>query len=122
MEGTAAGVDVAAIGRNTHGDDIGAEGAEEFGAEFVGGAVGAVKDDAETGEIGSGKDSAAEKIEIFGVEGCVGDKEGWIFRRRGGAMLEDVGFEGFFHGVRELHARVREKLYAVVVIGFGGRV
>ena len=42
MERAAAGVDVSAIGRYTHRDDFGAERVEEFGAEFVGGAVGAV--------------------------------------------------------------------------------
>jgi hypothetical protein len=31
-------------------------------------------------------------------------------------MLEDVSFEGFFDGIRELHARVGEKLYTIVVI------
>jgi len=120
MEGTAGGVDVAAIGRYAHGDDIGAESAEEFGAEFVRGAVGTVKDDAETREIGSGEDAGAEKIEIFRVEGCVGDEERWIFWRRIKAMLENVGFEGFFYGVRELHAGMGEKLYAVVVVRIVG--
>src|SRR5580704_2616862 len=121
MQRAAAGVDVTAIGRNTHGDDVGAEGAKELGTEFVGGAVGAVQDDAETGEIGAGKDPGAKKIEILGVEGRVGDERMWIFRRGIGAMLEDVGFEGFFDGVWELHACVREKFYAVVVVRIVGR-
>ena len=116
MEGAAAGVDVAAIGRNTHGDDIGAESAEEFRAEFVGSPVGAVEDDAEAGEIGSGKSAAAEEIEILGVERCVGDGKGRILGRRIGAMLEDVRFEGFFDRVGELHTCMGEELYAVVVI------
>jgi len=120
IEGTAAGVDVAAIGRNTHGDDIGAESAEEFGAEFVGGAIGTVKEDAEAGEIGAGKDASAEKIEILSIERCVGDEERWIFRRWIGAVLEDVGFEDFFDGVWELHACVREKFYTVVVVRIVG--
>ncbi len=116
MERTAAGVDVAAVGRYTHRDDNGAERAEEFGTEFVSGTVGAVEDDAETGELGSRKDAAAKKIEIFGVERFVGDKERGIFRRRIGAMPKNVRFESFFDGIGELHAGVREKLYAIVVI------
>jgi hypothetical protein len=36
-------------------------------------------------------------------------------------MLEDVGFESFFYGIRELHASVREKLYAIVVVRIVGR-
>jgi hypothetical protein len=120
MERTAAGVDVAAVGRYTHGDDIGAERTEELRAELVGSTVGAVEDDAETGELGSRKDATAKKIEIFGVERFVGDKERGIFRRRIGTMLKDVRFESFFDGIRELHACVREKLYAVVVIGIVG--
>ena len=35
-------------------------------------------------------------------------------------MLEDVGFESFFDGIRELHACVREKFYTVVVIRIVG--
>ena len=31
-------------------------------------------------------------------------------------MLEDIGFERFFDGVRELHTCVREEFYAVVVV------
>jgi hypothetical protein len=37
-------------------------------------------------------------------------------------MLEDIGFEGFFDGVWELHACVREKFYTVVmerIVGSG---
>ena len=120
MEGAAAGVDVLAIGRHAHADDVGAERTEEFGAEFIRGAIGTVKDDAETGEIGAGKDAGTEKIEIFGVEGCIGDERGRIFRRWIGAVLEDVGFEGFFDGVRELHACVREKFYAVILVRIVG--
>ena len=35
-------------------------------------------------------------------------------------MLEDIRFEGFFYGVRELHACVGEKFYAVVVVRIVG--
>lgn len=31
-------------------------------------------------------------------------------------MLEDIGFELFLDGIREFHASVREKFYAIVVI------
>jgi hypothetical protein len=31
-------------------------------------------------------------------------------------MFENVGFEHFFDGIGELHASVREKLYAIVVV------
>ena len=61
-------------------------------------------------------DAAAKKVEIFGVERRVGDEEGRIFWRRIAAMLEDIGFERFFDGVRELHTCVREEFYAVVVV------
>jgi hypothetical protein len=120
MERTAAVVDVAAVGGNAHGDDVGAESAEEFGAELVGGAVGAVEDDAETGEAGSGEDASAEKIEIFGVERGVGRGDGWILGRRIGAMLEDFRFELLLDGIGKLHAGVGEKLYAVVLIRIVG--
>ena len=62
MERAAAGIDVAAIGGDAHLDDVGAERAEEFGAELVGGAVGAIENDAEAGKIGAGKDTGAKKI------------------------------------------------------------
>jgi hypothetical protein len=120
MERTAGGVDIAAIRRYTHRDNIGAERAEKLGAELEGGAVGAVQNDAETGKAGSGKNAAAKKIEIFSVERFVGEEKGRFFRGRTGAMLEDVGFKSFFDGVRELHARVRKKLYAVVLIRIVG--
>ena len=35
-------------------------------------------------------------------------------------MLEDVLFEDFFDRVRELHARVREEFYAVILVGIVG--
>lgn len=65
-------------------------------------------------------DAAAKKVEIFGVERSVGDEEGRIFWRRIAAMLEDIGFERFFDGVRELHTCVREEFYAVVVVRIVG--
>src|SRR5580658_1353155 len=116
MERAAAGIDIAAIRGNAHRDNISAEGPKKFGAEFVSGAVGAVEQNAEAGELGSGNDATAQKIEIFGVERSIGNEKGRIFRRRAGAMLENVGFEFFFDGVRELHARVREKLDAIVLV------
>ena len=61
-------------------------------------------------------DAATKKIEIFGVERSVGDEERRIFRRGIAAMFENVRFESLFDRVRELHACVGEKLYAVVVI------
>jgi hypothetical protein len=120
MERTAAVVDVAAVWGDTHGDDVGAESAEEFGAELVGGAIGAVENDAEAGEASSWEDATAEKIEIFGVERGVGRGDGWIFGRRIGTMLEDVRFELLFDGIGKLHAGVGEKLYAVVLIRIVG--
>jgi len=120
MERTAACVDVAAIGRDAHRNDFRSKRVEEFGAEFISGTVGAIEEEAETGELGSVNDATAEKIEIFGVERRVGDEERRIVRRRIGAMLEDVRFERFFDGVRELHASVGEQFYTVVVIGIVG--
>jgi hypothetical protein len=116
MERTASGVDVAAIGRNTHGDNPRAERAKKFGAKFVGGAVGAVEEDAESGKPGAGNDATAKKIEILGVERGIGGEQSWIFRRGIAAMLEDVCFERFLDGVRELHALVGKEFYAVVVV------
>jgi len=89
---------------------------KEFRAELVGGTVGAIEDDAETGEFGSRNHAATKKIEIFSVERGIGHEKRRVFRRRIGTMLEDVGFEDFFNRVRELHACVGEKFYAVVVI------
>jgi hypothetical protein len=89
---------------------------EEFRAELIGGTVGAIEKDAETGELSTVNDAAAEKVEIFGVERGIGDEERRIFWRGIAAMFENVGFKFFFDGVRELHACVREKLYAVVVV------
>jgi len=116
MERTAAGIDVAAIGRYTHRDDIGAERTKKLGAEFIGGAIGAVQKDSKAGQFGSREDAAAKKIEIFSVERFVGDKASRIFRRRIGTVLKNVCFERFFDGIGELHAGVGEKLYAIVVI------
>ena len=115
MERTAAIVDVAAVGRYAHGENIRAERAEKFGTKLVGGAIGAIENDTEPGKVGSRKNATAKKIEIFGVEGCVGDEERGVFRRRIEAVLEDIGFELFFDRIGEFHAGVREKLDAIVV-------
>ena len=117
MERAAAGIDVAAIGGDAHLDDIGAERTEEFGAELVGGAVGAIENDAEAGKSGAGKDTAAKKIQILRVQRLVSVKKKRIFRRRIGAVFENVGFQLFFDRVRELHAGVGEKFDAIVLIG-----
>lgn len=76
MERTAAGIYVAAIGRDTYRNDRSSERAEEFGAEFVSGAVGTIQKDAEAGKPGAGNDAAAEKIEIFSIERRIGDEGG----------------------------------------------
>jgi len=115
MERAAAGVDVAAIGRRAHGDDIGAEGAKEFGAEFVGGAVGAIENDAEAGQARAGDDAGAEEFEIFSVEGFVGDERGGILRVRLADELDDFRFEFFFDGIGKFHACMGEKFYAVIM-------
>jgi len=54
--------------RGAHGDDVGAEGAEEFGPELVSGAVGAIENDAEACELRPGNEAAAKKSKIFSVE------------------------------------------------------
>src|SRR5580704_11035150 len=94
---------------------------EEFRAELIGGAIRAIEKDAETGELGTVNDAAAEKFEIFGVDRGIGDEGRQIFRRGIAPMFKNVGFKFFFDGIRKLHASVREKLYAVVVIGIVGR-
>lgn len=109
-------IDVAAIRGDAHGDDVRAERTEEFGAKLVSGAVGAVQNNAKAGERCAGNDAAAKKIEIFGVERFVSNGEGRIFRRRIGSVLENIGFEFEFDGIREFHAGVREKLHAIVVV------
>jgi len=43
----------APIGRGVDGDDICAQRAEEFRAELISGAIGAIKDDAEACELGA---------------------------------------------------------------------
>jgi len=116
MERTAAGIDVAAIRRDTHSDDIGAERTKKLGTELVGGAIGTVQKDSKAGQFGSWEDAAAKKIKIFGVERFVGNKASRILGRRIGTVLQNVCFERFFDGIGELHACVREKFYAVVVI------
>jgi hypothetical protein len=93
---------------------------KEFRAEFVGRAVGAIEKDAETGEFGSVNYPAAKKIEILCIKRRVGDEERRIFRRCIRAMFENVRFEGFFDGIWELHACVREQLYAVVMVRIVG--
>jgi len=50
MKGTAAIVDVAAVWRDAHRDNIGTQGAEQFGAKFVGGAVCTIQNDAKAGK------------------------------------------------------------------------
>src|SRR5579859_2354282 len=106
MERTAAGIDVTAIGRDTHRDDIGAERTKKLGTELVGGAVGTVQKDSKAGQFSSRKNAAAKKIKILGVERFVGDKGSRIFRRRIGTVLKNVCFERFFDGIGELHACV----------------
>ena len=116
MKRAAAGVDVAAVRRHTHRDDIGSERAEKLGTEFIGGAIGAVQKDSKARQFSSREDAAAKKLEIFSVERFVGDKESRILGRRFGTVLENVRFEYFFDGIGKLHAGVREKLYAIVVV------
>lgn len=117
MKRTTACIDIAAVGRDAHRDDVRAKRAEELRAEFVCGAIRAIQNDSKAGKPCALKDAAAEEIEIFGVEGFIGWKQGRILGRRAGAMLEDIGFEFFLDGIREFHAGVREKFYAIVVIG-----
>jgi len=52
-------IDVAAIRGHAHGDNVRAERAEELGAEPISGAVGAVQNNAETGERCAGNNTAA---------------------------------------------------------------
>ncbi len=126
MERATIGIDVAAVRSIADGDDLRAEGAEQLGAELVGGAVGAVQNDAEIGEIGSGDDAGAEEGEVFGVEGFVGDEggeigggeigairlnvrgcDGWSRRQRPAARIDDAKcrLPGFLRRRQEISCR-----------------
>lgn len=72
MKRTAAGVDVAAVRIDADADDVAAERRKQFRAEFVGGAIGAIEDDAKTLEGCARDGPAAEEIEILMVERIVG--------------------------------------------------
>lgn len=115
MQGAAIGVDIAAVRRSAHGEDFGAEGAEQFRAEFIGRAVGAIEHDAEIGEFRAGNEAAAEETEVGGVEGFIGSKARGMLRGGFGDELENFGFDEFLDGVGELHAGVGEKFDAIVV-------
>lgn len=69
---TAASVDIAAVGRDAHGDDVRAKRAEELRAEFVCGAIGAIQNDSKAGKTCARQYAAAKKLEVFGVERFVG--------------------------------------------------
>jgi hypothetical protein len=115
MQRAAAGVDVAAVGRNAHGDDVGSERAEQLRAELEGCAVGAIQNDAETGELRSGNEPLPEEGQIFGVEGLISGKSREAFWDGVSSMLEDIEFELFFNRVGEFHSGVRKQFNAIVL-------
>ena len=71
MQGPAPGVNVASIRRGSHGNDIGSQRTEQFGAKPVGGAIGAVEHNSQAGELGSRNDAAA-KEGVCPRRGCGG--------------------------------------------------
>ena len=116
VQRTATCVDVAAIGRSADGNDFAAQGFEKFGAELVGGAIGAIENDAKASKIRARNSAAAEKIQILMMERIVRHKL-WQ-RGRGIFRLEfqNAGFNLFLHRIWEFHARVGEEFDAVIVI------
>ncbi len=120
VQGTATRIDVAAVGLDSNANDVAAKRREDLRTELVCGAIGAVENNTEPFERGSRDDPAAQKVEILVMKRsiCLEIRQG-----RGhliGAVLEDVGFDFFLDGVRELHAFVGEELDAIVLIGIVG--
>jgi len=85
MERAAFGVDIAAVRFGADADDVATERRKKFGAELVGGAIGAVENDAETLERSSGDHATAEKIQILMMER----------KRPGGGPAERMKFVPF---------------------------
>ena len=115
VQGSAASVDVAAVGRNAHGNHVGSKRAKQFGSELVGCAIGAIENDAETSEFRSGDESFSEKFQIFRVQGFISGERWRILWRGLAAMPQYPGFKHFFNSVGEFHPRVREQLHAVIL-------
>ena len=74
MQRAAARIDVAAVGRNAHGDDVGSEQAKQLRPELERCAVSAIENDAETGELRPGNKPLPEKGQIFSIERFIGNK------------------------------------------------
>ena len=120
VERTATGVNVAAVGFGTDAHDVTAECGKKFGAKLVGGAVGAVQNDAEVFERSAGDNAATQEIEILMMKRIIGTKsrqgERGLFR----TMFQDSRFNSFLDRVRELHPFVRKQFNAVVLVGIVG--
>src|SRR6267154_869212 len=117
MQRAAASVNVTAIGRNAHGDNVRSERAEQFRAELEGCTVSAIQNDPETGELRPGNETLPQKGQVFGVEGFIGHKSSEILWDSFSAVLEDIEFEFLFDRVGEFHPGVKKQLYTVVLKG-----
>jgi len=116
MERAASGVDVAAIRLRANANYIAAERSEEFGAEFVGGAVRAVKNNAKSLQRSTGNYAVAEKRQVLVMKRIIGPESR---QREGNAlctMLEDVRLNSFLDGIRDFHPLVGKGWHAIILI------
>ena len=117
MQRTATGVNVTAVGRNAHGDNVGSQRAEQLRSELIGCAVSAIQNDAEVGELRAGNEPLPEKRQIFSVEGFIGGKSKEILWGGFSPVLEDMEFELLFDRVGKFHPGVRKQFYTVILKG-----
>src|SRR5215472_10268276 len=108
-------IDVAAIGRNEHCNYVCANRAKQFRAQLEGRSVRAVENNSKASQVRARNQFFAQEFQVFRIEGFIGSEARRAVWRRVAAMLENVGFQPFLDGVGKFHARVRKKLYAIVL-------
>ncbi len=111
-------VDVEAVGLNADWKDFGAEFEQCLGGDLVGGAVGAIDDDAQAGQPELARERRLDDLDIarLGIVDPVGAAK---VRRGGETLIERTGHQRLdcdFRFVRELVAVRSEQLDAVVGI------
>src|SRR5882762_503516 len=117
VQRTTAGVDVPAVGRSAHGDNISAERPEKLRAELECCAIGAIENDPETTELCPGNEALPEKAKVFGVERFISGDRRRVLRCGLAPVLQDASFELFFDSVGEFHTGVRKQLHTIVFKG-----
>src|SRR6185312_4643111 len=114
--GAATVVDVAAVRRATDGDDLGTEVGEHPGTDFVGGAVGAIDDDLQSGEVNAARQRGGAEFLVLHARAV--DAAG--FPQAAGSTGDDglgqLGLDALLELIRELRAAAIEELDAVVVV------